>query len=160
MKALESLRTPKNLAGRATLTCDARTSRATDAYKTLCYKHEWCLTGIVTDDVSNIRVMAGLADTAMYDVLHTAWISPRGKRWSWQHLAWLLSRIRRVAAFFRSRPIASYQLKLKKKEQLPRRRLVTDAVTRWNTSYDMVGRFLEQPAICAAILSSEVRKAE
>lgn len=92
--------------------------------------------------------------------LHTAWISPRRKRWSWQHFAWLLSRIRCMTAFFRSRTKASYQLKQKKKEQLPRRRLVTDVVTRWNSSYDMVGRFLEQPAICAAILSSEVRKTE
>lgn len=30
------------------------------------------LTGIVTDDVSNMRVTVGLADVATYDVLHTA----------------------------------------------------------------------------------------
>lgn len=73
-----------------------------------------------------------------------AWISPHRKRWSWQHFAWLLSKIRGVTAFFRNRTIASYQLKqnkTKKKEQLPKRRLVTDVVTRCNSSYDMVGRF-------------------
>lgn len=75
------------------------------------------LTGIVTDDVSNIRVTVGLAHMATYNVLHTAWISPCRKGWSWQHFAWLLSRIRRVTAFFRSRPVASYQLKTGKKKK-------------------------------------------
>lgn len=42
--------------------------------------------------------------------------------------------------------------------QLPKHRLITDVVTKWNSSHDI--RFLEQLAIYAALLSTEVRKSE
>lgn len=72
---------------------------------------------------------------------------------------WLLSRIRLVTSFFRCSTIASHQLKHKQDLlQLPKHRLITDVVTKWNSSHDI--RFLEQLAIYAALLSTEVRKSE
>ncbi|KAL1279098.1 hypothetical protein QQF64_025771, partial [Cirrhinus molitorella] len=42
---------------------------------------------------------------------------------------------------------------------LPHHKLITDVAVRWNSAYEMLSRFLEQqPAICAALLSPEVRK--
>ena len=44
---------------------------------------------------------------------------------------------------------------------LPRHNLETDVQTRWNSAYEMVERFLEQqPAVTAALLSSEIRQTE
>ncbi|XP_028430301.1 zinc finger BED domain-containing protein 1-like [Perca flavescens] len=43
--------------------------------------------------------------------------------------------------------------------QLPTHKPKTDVSTRWNSAYEMLLRFLEQqPAVCAALLSPEVRK--
>ncbi len=43
--------------------------------------------------------------------------------------------------------------------QLLNHKFKTDVRTRWNCVYEMLLRFLEQqPAICAALLSPEVRK--
>ncbi|CAI5660053.1 unnamed protein product, partial [Oreochromis niloticus] len=79
-----------------------------------------------------------------------------------QSVVRLLRRIRRVTAFFRRSTTASNQLKQKQcLLQLPAHRLITDIITRWNSSYDMIEQSLEQqPAICAALLSAEVRKSE
>lgn len=39
--------------------------------------------------------------------------------------------------------------------------MVTDMVTRWNSAFDMLQQFLEQQsAICAALLSAEVKRPE
>ncbi|XP_067248449.1 E3 SUMO-protein ligase ZBED1-like isoform X2 [Chanodichthys erythropterus] len=42
---------------------------------------------------------------------------------------------------------------------LPHHKLIKDVAVRWNSAYEMLSRFLEQqPAICASLLSPEVRK--
>ncbi|KAI4797683.1 hypothetical protein KUCAC02_024923 [Chaenocephalus aceratus] len=74
-------------------------------------------------------------------------------------VARLLGRVRRIVNFFRRSTTANHMLKEKQRLlQLPEDKLMTDVVT---SAHDMLERFLEQqPAICAALLSSEVRKTE
>ncbi|KAJ4938117.1 hypothetical protein JOQ06_002743 [Pogonophryne albipinna] len=74
-------------------------------------------------------------------------------------VARLLGRVRRIVNLFRRSTTANHMLKEKQRLlQLPEHKLMTDVVT---SAHDMLERFLEQqPAICAALLSSEVRKTE
>uniref|UniRef100_A0A8B9H5C0 Zinc finger BED domain-containing protein 1-like n=1 Tax=Astyanax mexicanus TaxID=7994 RepID=A0A8B9H5C0_ASTMX len=117
---------------------------------------------IVTDNASNMNIAAKRADmTHIRCFAHSLNLASQ-KAPKLPKVERLLSRIRLVTTFFRRSTIASHQLKQKQDLlQLPKHRLITDVVTRWNSSYDMIERFLEQqPEICAALLSTEVRKSE
>ncbi|XP_056414792.1 E3 SUMO-protein ligase ZBED1-like isoform X2 [Hyla sarda] len=127
---------------------------------------EWGLTAkdpvVVTDNAANMAVAARLAQVSHIQCFAHSLNLASQKALKLPSVARLLGRIRRVTGFFRRSAIASHQLNLKQDQlQLPKHRLITDVVTRWNSSYDMTERFLEQqPAICAALLSNEVRKNE
>uniref|UniRef100_A0A3Q2X8X5 HAT C-terminal dimerisation domain-containing protein n=1 Tax=Haplochromis burtoni TaxID=8153 RepID=A0A3Q2X8X5_HAPBU len=126
---------------------------------------EWGLNAkdlVVTDNAANMALTARLAGiTHIQCFAHSLNLASQ-KALKIQSVVQLLGRIRRVTAFFRRSTTASNQLKQKQcLLQLPAHRLITDVITRWNSSYDMIDRFLEQqPAICAALLSAEVRKSE
>uniref|UniRef100_A0AAZ1Y5E7 BED-type domain-containing protein n=1 Tax=Oreochromis aureus TaxID=47969 RepID=A0AAZ1Y5E7_OREAU len=127
---------------------------------------EWGLNAkdlvVVTDNAPNMALAARLAGmTHIQCFAHSLNLASQ-KALKIQSVVRLLGRIRRVTAFFRRSTTASNQLKQRQcLLQLPAHRLITDIITRWNSSYDMIERFLEQqPAICAALLSAEVRKSE
>ncbi|XP_033754863.1 zinc finger BED domain-containing protein 1-like [Pecten maximus] len=72
----------------------------------------------------------------------------------------LLSRVKRIVAFFHRSSVANSLLKTKQDLlKLPHHKLIIDVATRWNSSYDMMVRYLErQPAITATLMSGDVRK--
>ncbi|XP_033753063.1 zinc finger BED domain-containing protein 1-like [Pecten maximus] len=72
----------------------------------------------------------------------------------------LLSRVKRIVAFFHRSSVANSLLKTKQDLlKLPHHKLIIDVATCWNSSYDMMVRYLEQqPAITATLMSGDVRK--
>ena len=72
----------------------------------------------------------------------------------------LLGRIRRVVIFYHSSSTATHILKEKQKAlELPQHKLVQDVRTRWNSSYDMTKRYLEQqPAVYATFHHKDIKK--
>lgn len=72
----------------------------------------------------------------------------------------LLGRVRRVTAFFhRSSTAAALFMSKQKLLQLPPHKLIMDVTTRWNSTLDMLVRYLEQQAaISAALTSPEMRQ--
>ena len=75
-------------------------------------------------------------------------------------MARLLGRIRRIVTFFHKSTTATIVLASKQLMLgIPQHKLVNDVPTRWNSSYDMIERFLEQqPALLCAHTSSDVRR--
>ena len=74
----------------------------------------------------------------------------------------LLGRVRRVVGFLH-RNIRGAEILREKQQQLslPKHKLIQDVCTRWNSSLDMLQRFLEQqPAVFATLMSRELRKGE
>lgn len=74
-------------------------------------------------------------------------------------VARLLGRVRSVVGFFHRSPTASSILrKTLTQLELPQLKPVMDVVTRWNSTHDMLKRYLElRPAICAALSHKDLR---
>ncbi|XP_065140690.1 E3 SUMO-protein ligase ZBED1-like [Paramisgurnus dabryanus] len=72
----------------------------------------------------------------------------------------LLGRVRRIAAFFHRSSTATAALAAKQiLLELPPHKLIIDVAMRWNSSLDMIERYLEQQAaVTAALLSNDVRR--
>ncbi|XP_060764594.1 E3 SUMO-protein ligase ZBED1-like [Neoarius graeffei] len=125
---------------------------------------EWKLTekypAVVTDNASNmtvaveltgyqhIRCFAHVLNLASQQALKVAAV------------ARLTAKVRRISKFFHRSTTAAEALKRNQMLlALPQHKLITDVAVRWNSAYEMLARFLQQqPAVCAALLSPEVRK--
>ncbi|KAK7919245.1 hypothetical protein WMY93_010529 [Mugilogobius chulae] len=114
----------------------------------------------VTDNASNMCVAVDLAGykhvRCFAHVLNLA--SQRALKVA--AVAKVLAKVRRISTFFHRSTSGAEALKRNQNHLgLPRHKLITDMPVRWNSAYEMVSRFLEQqPAVCAALLSPEVRK--
>lgn len=94
----------------------------------------------VTDNASNMTVTAKLAGmTHIQCFAHSLNLASQ-RALKLPTVVRLLGR-RHVTTFFRCSTIASHQLKCKQELlQLPKHRLITDVVTRWNSSYELIFR--------------------
>jgi hypothetical protein len=116
---------------------------------------------IVTDNASNI--VNGVKEAAIGPhircLAHTVNLAAqRGVQVN--NMSRVLGRVRRVVSFFHRSTTATSILKEKQQLlQLDIHKLIADVPTRWNSSYDMVERYLEQQAAIFATLSAkDIRK--
>ncbi|KAI4809002.1 hypothetical protein KUCAC02_017918 [Chaenocephalus aceratus] len=64
----------------------------------------------------------------------------------------LLGKIRRAVSFFHRSTTTAHVLEQKQEMlHLPKHRLINDVATRWNSSYEMVERYLEQQSVYSAL---------
>ncbi|XP_073332449.1 E3 SUMO-protein ligase ZBED1-like [Pagrus major] len=119
---------------------------------------------VVTDNARNMDVAvreAGLAPHIKC-FAHTLNLATQAGL-SVPRISRLLGRIRRIVNFFHRSPTATAVLAAKQKlllgPDINEHKLIVDVTTRWNSSLDMLQRYLDlQPAVAAALLSPEVRR--
>ena len=72
----------------------------------------------------------------------------------------LLGRVNRIVGFFHRSDTANTHLKSKQiLLEIPQHKLLQDFKTRWNSSYDMLERYVEQQAAVQAVfLSKDIKK--
>ncbi|XP_065096446.2 E3 SUMO-protein ligase ZBED1-like [Paramisgurnus dabryanus] len=127
---------------------------------------EWQITKkdlvLVTDNASNMAVAAELCKFLHVKCYaHTLNLASQ-RALKLPTVSRLLGRVRRITTYFHRSTTAKHQFEEKQiLLGLPKHKLKIDVSTRWNSAYEMVDRFLEQqPAVCAALLSPQVRRGE
>lgn len=71
----------------------------------------------------------------------------------------MLAKVRRIVAFFHRSAVAANAFKVQADLLgIPNKKLKIDVVTRWNSAYEMIDRYLEiQVAVVGALLSKDVK---
>lgn len=71
----------------------------------------------------------------------------------------MLAKVRRIVAFFHRSAVAANAFKVQADLLgIPNKKLKIDVVTRWNSAYEMIERYLEvQVAVVGALLSKDVK---
>ncbi|KAK7878079.1 hypothetical protein WMY93_031275 [Mugilogobius chulae] len=112
----------------------------------------------VTDNAANMLAAAQMEDIMQITCFAHSLNLAAQRALKLNAVARLMSRIKRICTFFHRSPLASRVLQ-EKQRLLGLHKLKSDVATRWNSCYETLERFLEQqPAICAALLSPEVRR--
>ncbi|KAK6183354.1 hypothetical protein SNE40_010854 [Patella caerulea] len=127
---------------------------------------EWNLQAIdgapplVTDNASNMLKAGKLFETKLHVTCfaHTLNLACQ-KFLKVKRVSHLLARIRQLVSYFHRSNMASAVLKTKTHLlSVPEHKLIIGVCTRWNSSYDMLQRFLEmQVAVFATIRSKELK---
>lgn len=123
---------------------------------------EWdCkVSALSTDNASNMKIAAQTAKIPVHMgcFAHTLNLAS-GKALNVNEVHKCLSKMRSIVGYFhRSTTAAALFNQKQKMLQLPEHKLIMDVRTRWNSSYLMVERFLEQQVAVIATLSDESLK--
>ena len=124
---------------------------------------EWGISmhGITTDNASNMKIAAKSAGIPIHlgCFAHTLNLASN-KAVEVRSVNQLLGKIRVLATFFHKSTTAAAILREKQTQlQVPEHKLITDVKNRWNSSYLMVERFLEQQvSVMAAMVDDRVKK--
>ncbi|XP_046332731.2 E3 SUMO-protein ligase ZBED1-like [Haliotis rufescens] len=113
---------------------------------------------VTTDNAANVTKAIALCESVLHVpcLAHTINLAVQ-KSLKVKRVSHVLAKIRRIVAFFHRSPKASAMLKDKALLlSLPGHDLIIDVVTRWNSAYDMMTRFLEMQCAVLTVLMDKV----
>jgi hypothetical protein len=115
---------------------------------------------ITSGNASNMTVAIEIAGVQKLGCLAHTLNLASNKALSFPVLQKVLAKVRSIITFFHKSIIATEVLGEKQKALLlPQHKLISDCKTQWNSTYQMLERFLKQrPAVLAALLDTRIKK--